>query len=240
MSRLPRIFSYTSFYHVIVRGIGKQILFEENADYRFYLSILKKHSIETNIRVYAYCLMENHVHILLYDPEKNLSLLMKKIGVCYAHFFNKKYERTGHLFQDRYLSEPVETEAYLLTVYRYILKNPEKAGICTPKNYPWSSYHEYTTIPDFLQELIASKGGFESFISENDSCDCMEYESIRQDDKWAEKIIRQQLKGKSGTILQNYDRRSRNQVLHSLKEAGLSIRQIERLTGINRGVIQKA
>ena len=107
--------------HIIVRGIGKQILFEDDSDRRTYLSFLKKYRGETEITIFAYCLMENHVHLLIQDRNGAAPLFMKKMGVSYAQYYNRKYDRIGHLFQDRYKSERIEDDAYLLTVFRYIL-----------------------------------------------------------------------------------------------------------------------
>ena len=88
--------------------------------------------------LYNYCLMDNHVHLLIKTGSEPLSHLMKRICVRYAAFFKWKYHRTGHLFQDRFRSEPVEDKAYLLAVYRYITLNPVTAGLCEkPGTYPW-------------------------------------------------------------------------------------------------------
>ena len=88
--------------------------------------------------LYNYCLMDNHVHLLIKTGSEPLSHLMKRIGVRYAAFYKWKYHRTGHLFQDRFRSEPVEDDSYLLAVYRYIALNPVKAGLCEkPGKYRW-------------------------------------------------------------------------------------------------------
>ena len=93
--------------------------------------------------LYQYCLMDNHVHLLLKTGSESLSHLMKRIGVRYAAYFKWKYHRTGHLFQDRFRSEPVEDDSYLLAVYRYIVLNPVKAGLCEkPGAYPWCGFQE--------------------------------------------------------------------------------------------------
>ena len=115
MPRTARQFSHSGYMHVIIRGNGKQILFEDYEDHYFFLSILKRYCEETEVRILAYCLMENHVHLLVHDLEGNTSQMMKKIGVSYSGYYNRKYERTGHLFQDRFRSELIEDEAYLLT-----------------------------------------------------------------------------------------------------------------------------
>ncbi|MBQ3849619.1 MAG: transposase, partial [Clostridia bacterium] len=104
MSRQARRLSETGYFHVIVRGIGKQLLFEHDDDYRYYLMLLERYISQLSVSVCAYCLMENHVHLLLKDSKNELSLFMKKMGVSYSSYFNKKYDRTGHLFQDRFFS----------------------------------------------------------------------------------------------------------------------------------------
>ncbi len=245
MPRKARRMSISGYMHVIVRGNCKQILFESKSDYRFYLKKLEQYCLETGVRVCAYCLMENHVHLLLKSEHESIALLMKKLGVSYSGYFNRKYARVGHLFQDRYMSEPVENEAYLLNVYRYILRNPEKAGICPTFQYPWSSYEYYETCPEFMdtgivQSLLGSKSQYERFIVKDNEDQCLEYETIKRDDSWALEKIRECLGVDDGTQLQKLDRKSRDIALKKLAGVGLSQRQMERLTGISRGAIKRA
>ena len=111
--------------------------------------------------LYNYCLMGNHVHLLLKTGSEPLSHLMKRISVRYAAFFKWKYHRTGHLFQDRFRSEPVENKAYLLAVYRYITLNPVKAGLCEkPGTYPWCGVTSQN-IPDgsLCQSIVQVEDG---------------------------------------------------------------------------------
>ncbi len=244
LPRQARNIHESGYRHVIIRGIGKQILFEDDHDNIFFLRILERYSKETDVSVCAYCLMENHAHLLIYDHATNTSLLMKKIGVCYSAYFNDKYERTGHLFQDRYKCENINDDRYYLTALRYILRNPEKAGICATDKYRWSSYHAYGDESSFLeqsftQELIKDKQEYHNFIMTDNHDSCMEFAG-RKDDAWAKDIVEKIIGVSSGTLIQNYGRCERDQALRLLKSEGLSIRQIERLTGINRGVIQKA
>ncbi len=245
MARQARQLSKSGYLHLIVRGIGKQILFEDREDRLYFLSILERFCTETGVRMLAYCLMENHVHLLVFDSEGETPLLMKKIGVSYSRYYNRKYERSGHLFQDRYLSETVEDENYLLAVFRYILTNPEKAGLGFAADYEWSSFSLYGETDSFVDTslfsaLIGSRDEYIAFLYKGKDDDCMEYESPRRDDEWAKAVIRKHLHAESGTVLQSYDRERRDAAIRELKSQGLSIRQLERLTGINRGVIQKA
>lgn len=242
MSRHVRLLS--EYMHIVVRGNGRQILFEENADYNKYLFFLKRYSLQTQIKILAYCLMGNHVHLLVHDKNFCASTFMKKLGVSYAHYFNKKYEHVGHLFQDRYKNENIIDDEHLLAVFRYILNNPVKAGICKAEKYNWSSYKEYglenclTDVKVFL-DMIGDRESLNSFMNQENNSEYMESDSVKKDDIWALKILQNTLKIKSGFQLQDYEIKKRNFSLFLLKKRGLSIRQIERLTGIGRGIIQK-
>ncbi len=245
MPRKARRNSISGYLHVIVRGIGKQVLFESRADYSFYLKRLEKYCLETDVRVIAYCLMENHVHMMVRGNPDSIALLMKKIGVSYSGYFNRKYSRVGHLFQDRYKSEPIENEMYLLNVYRYILKNPEKGGICLASQYQWSSYQYYEKCPEYMDTsairlLLGDQRQREEFMAKDNDNQYMEYETIKHNDAWALEKIRECLGVNSGTELQDFDKQLRDMALKALKDAGLSLRQIERLTGISRGVVKRA
>lgn len=244
MPRQARKVSSTGYMHVIVRGIGKQLLFEDHYDYQHYISLLERFCMETGVRVCAYCLMDNHVHMLISGDVDKIALMMKKLGVSYSGYFNHKYDRVGHLFQDRYKSEPVEDEAYLLTVFRYILQNPQKAGICRASGYAWSSYGAYDNPPDYMdidliKGLLGSKRQYATFIAADNDDQCLEYDVVKRDDEWALDQLRKCLGISSGTELQNYDRVARNEALAQLKKRGLTIRQIERLTGISRNIVQR-
>ncbi len=244
MPRVARNIREPGYRHVIIRGVGKQILFEDSSDNMFFIKLLEKYSKECRVKICAYCLMENHVHLLVHDSSTDTALFMKKMGVSYSAHYNGKYERTGHLFQDRYKCENITDARGYLTVLRYILRNPEKAGVCKTEEYRWSSFSLYGDRSSFLdqsftRELLRNKDDFAGFIKKENNDMCMEYESKR-DDRWAKEKIDHILGGHSGTVIQKYDKKERNRVIRLLKDEGLSVRQIERLTGINRGVVQKA
>ncbi len=250
MPRIARKTASAGYMHVICRGIGKQVLFEEEMDYKYYLKLLKRFSRECGVILAAYCLMENHVHLLVNDPVgSSTSKFMQKLGITYAGYYNRKYDRSGHLFQDRFLSETVDDERYLLIVFRYILNNPQKAGICPASAYKWSSYHQFhasqanhNSIVDtsLIYTLIGGYREYQEYINMENNDQCMEFEHAVRDDNWAKSVIHQCLCGKSGTYLQSLGKRERNEYLRLLKQKGLSVRQIERLTGISRSVIHRA
>ena len=246
MPRASRKLGESRYYHVVIRGIGKQIIFEDDEDNERFLSTLQRYRRELGFQLVAYCLMENHAHLLICDPEQRLPLIMKKVGVSYVSYFNRKYDRTGHLFQDRYRSEAVETDEYLLCVIRYIHNNPEKAGIARASQYRWSSYDAYLNPTGEVDnaaalEILADWGGFSKLMREQADDRCLDVEARRTlRDEEAKRVIRSLLGVESGTQLQQLGRKERDAALRKLRESGLTILQIERLTGISRGVIQHA
>ena len=129
LPRIAREKSRSGIYHVMLRGINKQNIFEEAEDYKKMMDLLRQRKEAGGITLYGYCLMSNHIHLLLREEKEPLNIEMKRIGSKYAIWFNTKYQRIGHLFQDRFKSEAVEDEPYFLTVLRYIHYNPVKAGL---------------------------------------------------------------------------------------------------------------
>ena len=144
MPRTARRLSKTGIYHVMVRGINRQDIFLDKVDRSMYLAKLSVVKERSDCQIYAYCLMVNHVHLLIAEGSETISQVMKRLGCAYVYWYNQKYERIGHLFQDRFRSEPIDSEAYLLTALRYIHQNPVKAGIASScDKFLWSSYHDY-------------------------------------------------------------------------------------------------
>lgn len=252
MPRKARIKSTTGIYHIIMRGINRQILFEDEEDRFRFIYSLKKYREVCEYELYAYCLMENHLHLLLKEGKEPLETIMRRICGSYVLWYNKKYNRIGYLFQDRFKSEPIENDAYLLTVVRYIFQNPVKAGIVKDvKKHIWSNYMDYIdgnegTDTDFVlktfqlnREKALSK--FVEFVNQNNEDKCLDIEENRQmTDEEAIKIIKEYCKIEHTVDVQKFDVNERNSCLRYLKEEQrLSIRQIERLTGIGRGIIQR-
>ena len=143
MSRESRRFSSTKVYHIICKGIDGQDIFYNDYDKTVFLDKILETKENIDYTVYAYCLMSNHVHLVLGIQDEYLSKLMKSLSIRYISYFNKKYLRSGPFFQDRFNSKCVENQKYFLDVCRYVHQNPEKAGICKVQDYKWSSYHEY-------------------------------------------------------------------------------------------------
>lgn len=144
MPRKNRIWYPGAIYHIICRGNNKQDIFRDEKDRSTYLSILREVKINHHFLLYAYCLMSNHVHLHLETAAIEIGRTMKLINMHYAVYFNKKYQLTGHLFQDRFRSELVDKDGYNLEISRYIHLNPVRANLVShPRDYPWSSYRAY-------------------------------------------------------------------------------------------------
>ena len=189
--------------------------------------------------------MSNHVHILLKEGKENLTLVLKRIAGSYVYWYNWKYHRSGHLFQDRFKSEPVEDDAYFLTVIRYIHQNPVKAGICrNVDGYKFSSYNEYinnATLIDTDSCLgIIDQEQFIEFNNEfnDDVCLDISNNDFRLNDDEALKIILKTCRCKSVSDFQKFDKIKRNYYIGKFYQKGLSIRQISRLTGLSRKVVE--
>ena len=151
MPRTPRQKSESGIYHIMLRGINQQVIFEDDEDYEKFIETLKAYKEISGYKIFAYCLMSNHIHILLKVGKESVDKILKRIASSYVYWYNWKYYRRGHLFQDRFKSEPVEDEGYLLTVIRYIHQNPIKANIVRNiESYEYSSYSEYINTSDGL------------------------------------------------------------------------------------------
>lgn len=250
MPRKAREKSSTGIYHAMLRGINGQIIFQDNEDYEKFIQIIREYKEVCGYEIYAYCLMSNHVHLLIKEGREELGIVFRRIGAKYVYWYNYKYERNGHLFQDRYRSEVVENDKYFLTVLRYIHQNPVKAGIENDiSKYPWSSYNEYLEkngICDtkFVLSLFAddekrSVELFQKFNIEGNKDNCLEHEdAVRINDIVAAKIIIEVAGVENPIQVQNLEKKERNKVIKQLRNRGLSIRQIERLTGISFGIIR--
>ena len=259
MPRRAREKSESGIYHVMVRGINRQDIFHDEEDYSQYLEAMNRAKIISKFEIYGYCLMSNHVHLLLHEKEETISSVMKRIGVSYAWWYNKKYDRAGHVFQDRYKSETVETDEYLLSVLRYIHKNPVKAEmVVKPEKYKWSSCEAYYNQSEYPGELTntafilgifaeneeSARDRFKEYMKQENSDNKFLEIEIRLKKKSDESIykeIQAILNGQSLAELQAMEKPRRDEVLRQMKNIkGATQRQIARITGIHQSIIFKA
>jgi len=155
MPRRMRQQSSTGIHHVMLRGVDRQEVFHATADYEYFRDCIQRAIDKSGAKLLAYCLMFNHVHLLIEEGNEPISVTVKRFAVSYVNRFNRRYQRVGHLFQDRFASKPVEDDAYLLIVLLYIHANPVTAGICEqPAQYRWSSRRGITSKHDPLLDLV--------------------------------------------------------------------------------------
>lgn len=252
MPRVARIKSKSKIYHIMIRGINQQNIFSVDGDYEKFMAILSKYHKKSEYEIYAYCLMGNHAHLLIKEEREALPHAMKRIGTSYVSWYNWQYNRKGHLFQDRYKSEPVEDDVYFLTVLRYIHQNPLKAGLTDDiASYQWSSYNEYINQPKivniefalkmFHQERDKAIERFKRFNQEPNNDRCLEIPTKREtlSDKEINRLVLSKYHIELVT-LQNAPTIIQDKVLKYLKELdGCSLRQVSRLTGFTVNKIFK-
>lgn len=202
MPRKARKKSESGIYHIIMRGINRQIIFEEEEDFVKFLQTIQDYKKKCGYEIYSYCLMGNHVHLLLRIGEEPLEQVMRRICGSYVYWYNWKYQRVGNLFQDRFKSETVEDDAYLLTVQRYIHQNPIKAGLVKKvSQYTWSSFKEYTNKTklvnvNYILNILNNdrEKALKKFIQYNDEMNkdlCLEIEEKhRKTDEKARDVIK--------------------------------------------------
>ena len=250
MARHARQLSACGIYHVMLRGINHTQLFYDDDDRFAFLERLARFKGEDSFKLYAYALVGNHTHLLIEENTDRLALIVKRLTVSYSHWFNAKYQRSGYLFEGRFKSEPVDDDAYLLTVFKYIHQNPVKIGESIDS---WTSYSDYMKTPvliddEFMLKMFAkdkdrAREQIGLFLDVPLAEDADVLGTIKPknlaDAEAVERIKR--VSGLSScNRLAELDREERDRVLSQLKEEGFTIRQISRLTGINRGIVQKA
>ena len=145
MPRVARISTEQGLFHVLSRGNNRQWVFKEKQDFQAYKAVLKQLKQEQPFKLYHYCLMSNHIHLLLEsNKQTQLSKMMKRLNLFYYNHYKKRYGYCGHFWQDRFKSLLIENDEYLLACGLYIERNPVRAGIVTSaQHYHYSSYNYY-------------------------------------------------------------------------------------------------
>lgn len=262
MPRQARKRSNIGLYHVMLRGINRNIIFHDDMDLRKMLKILKEVSSPTErnnemvpegCAIHAYCLMNNHIHLLIEERNEAIDRTMKRIGVAYVSYYNKKYERIGPLFQGRFRSEPVDDAAYYIKLLAYIHLNPVKAGIVSsPSDYRWCSWKEYIspdsvrgleicdiTFPfqgltiDELRQTLAHNNELKTYIP-------FAGESRRLTDQEAIAMANELMpEGVELNKVLDLPRNNRIAIVQDLHQNGLGVCQISRLTGMCETTVRR-
>ena len=252
MSKYIREFSNSKIYHIIIKGIDESTIFYDDEDRNVFLNKLRISKKKYKYKVLAYCLMSNHVHLVISIENENLSKGIQSLIIRYASYFNKKYVRKGPFVQNRFNSKKVESQRYFLEVCRYVHRNPEKAGIEKTDNYRWSSYHEYIgkeKIIDrrFLMHYLGNDiNNFTEYTTKKESKQevnrLAEFEMIRKlSDDIVIKIILEKFKFNSVDEIINYFKNEKNhEKIKVLKEIqGTNVTQVSRIIRVSRHLVKK-
>jgi len=251
MPRTRRLKSETGIYHVVLRGINKQTIFEDEEDHEMFLQTLDQYKQMSGYKLLAYCLMGNHVHLLMKTEDESLGQCFKRIGASYVYWYNMKYYRVGHLFQDRYKSEAVETDDYFKVVIRYIHRNPLKAGMVSRlEDYTWSSYREHLGLSEgsegqhvdsdfvlklFHEDRVQAIADFKAFNEIETDDRCMDIsQNKRMSDEKAIRMIKKKFSVNSSKDVADFELEKKQVSVRFLLDEGMSVLQISRVTGISR------
>ena len=246
MARQARRKSMSGVYHVMLRGINKSVIFHDRMDFVKFRKLLEQalnpvdelgHPIPPRCQLFAYCMMTNHVHLLVKEESDDISTFVKRVGGAYAQYYNLKYERVGHLFQDRFKSEPVDNDAYFITLLRYIHQNPVAAGLTKDVlSYEWSSWQEFLTkgtvpfvrIP--FEDLVA-------LVNEPlpKTSNIPEYNTTghRRSDEEVSTFLCETFSLLTPKDLALYPSERIADIVRQARDFGASIRQLVRITGIS-------
>ena len=247
MARKPRKISSTGFYHVMQRGVNLFDIFETDDDRRQYLEFLMEAADQFRISIHAWCLMSNHTHLLLRGDLCNLSCMMHRLGSRYASYFNRRHERIGHLFDGRFESVCIESDAQYLAVVRYIHRNPvEHQEQALRGTYPWSSYVEYVSGKAIVSQIdvaLEMLGGTDSFVR-------FHTQDASSDERHLDigtlgRLTDDEARSRANTALENagftvcvgnigrLSRHLRDKAIAIVKQSvGCSLRQMQRLTSL--------
>lgn len=223
MPRIPRNFLSTTFFHVMVQGINKNYIFNKEEDIKFYIKNMYKLSEECNLKIIAYCIMNNHAHILIESKNVNsLEKYMHRLNTRYGMYYNKKNERVGYVFRDRYKAEGIYSEIQLNNCINYIYNNPVKAKICKkPWEYPYSNYKKIE---------IKNKDDNYIFLDINEDKEKICKEEVKK--------FLEENKINSETLKTNKE--TRRKLVEKLKiEKNISFRIISKIIDVNREKLRR-
>lgn len=266
MSGYRREKSESGIYHVMCRGVNKQQIFEDDADLMRFVQIMGEQSavsfdekgdvIPPKCAFYAYCLMPNHIHLLIRETGDSISNVMQNINKSYATYYNVKYKRVGHLFQNRFKSEPVRDWNYFVTLLRYIHQNPVVAEITErAEQYPWSSWREYlglVPLPlcntraalknvslDVLRDWVDDLLPDDSHFLDIDMVETRKERKKTVEDDDVRELFRTMTGVVNITEFQSLDRMVQADAIFKAHYSGASFRQLQRLTGLTVYQIRK-
>lgn len=235
----------------MIRGNERRNIFNDDEDKGRFMEALSRKKQNGAFYLPAFCLMNNHVHLMICEGIDDIARVMKRITVSYVDYFNKKYKRVGHLFQDRFRSEVIENDRYLLSLTRYIHQNPIKAGLVkAPGEYRWSSYNGYVKEKDAYQNLIDKDIVLELFSNDKQQAQRLfkEFMNAESQDVFLDLSNEQEVMGEqeAKALFKNMlKKREINEnspvikipselIIEFRAETGLSIRKIAEISGLKK------
>lgn len=245
----------TGFYHVCARSMGGRQIFESDEDRWEFLELMRDCCRDAGVTVVAWCLMSSHVHLVLADYEDAMSAAMQRLLLTYARRFNKRTGRAGCLFRERFERRSLDTDWRVMEAIRSVHADPQEAGMSLIERYPWSSFAEHLRAydsgaadatrgfsdPSCVLELF---GSAEAFIAYSLST-LDDGESAMPDleeAEWERHAFAEKLAKGLGVPLHGVKAAppaQRNIVILGLHDAGFTVRQIERYTGIGKSTVSR-
>ena len=243
------------FYHVCARGMGGQLVFESDEDRWEFLELMRDCCRDAQVTIVAWCLMSDYVDLVLLDYEDKMSAAMQRLLLTYARRFNKRAGRAGCLFRERFERRSLDTDWQVMEAIRSVYANPQEAGISLIERYPWSGFAEHLRAydsdaadvtrgfsdPSCALELFGSAEGFIAYSlampdgGEPVLCDMKETE-------WERHSFADRLAKSLGAPLHGVKAAppaQRDTVIVGLHDAGFTVRQIERYTGIGKSTVSR-
>ena len=242
----------TGFYHVCARGTGKQLIFEADDDRWEFLELMRDCCREAGVTIVAWCLMDDHVDLVLLDYEDEMSAAMQRLLLTYARRFNKRTGRTGCLFRERFERRSLDTDWQVMEAVRSVHADPQEAGDALIERYLWSSFAEYLRAydndmtrgfsdPSCVLELFGSTEGFIAYsLSTSDGGEPAMPDM--EETEWERHAFAEKLAKGLGVPLRGVKAAppaQRNIVILGLHDAGFTVRQIERYTGIGKSTVSR-
>ncbi|MDD4570633.1 MAG: transposase [Tepidanaerobacteraceae bacterium] len=255
MPRVARQFSRTGFYHIMMRGINRESIFQSRETKKQMLDILAEKITNSDVGIYAYCVMDNHIHLLLKTEPEDLATFMKKVNGSFAMYYNREQKRIGPVFQDRYKSECVENEGYFWGVLKYIHLNPVKAYVVkNAEEYEWSSMKDYLSGKSELldeEALVLKQENFNdnnSFLRMHENEDLRIYLDLKEELDEMKMTVSNRLIDRfllEYGVTSVLELRQKEEALQSLleqltKEAKLTYQEIASLTNLSYSMVQRS
>lgn len=247
MARSLRIQSSSGIYHIMMRGIDKQIIFNDDEDRAMFINKLKHYKDKYKFLIFAFVIMDNHIHLIIKENDINISNIIKDFSSAYVNWYNLKYERVGSLFQDRFKSEAIENDEYLLSCIRYIHQNPVKASLAQSINeYYWSSYNYYIgkntglISSDYVLKYFDDIEQFIVFMNDIEDNVFIDYNrSVIITETKLDCCINNFLRNDNVDDIKQLTKDNLNKLIITMLNLDVSIRKIESITGINRWTIEQ-